>query len=129
MLQSDESDTYSRQEKGHSWWETGLCLVNDDLFVMGDFAFAWQELKAMGIVASMRQEGDKPAIDITLRYYISPARLTTKALLDASRAHWSIESPLHWRLDVGMRKDERLILSMSGAHRRVKTWLQYGIWP
>ncbi|OIN05327.1 ISAs1 family transposase [Oceanisphaera psychrotolerans] len=105
MLQSDEGDTYSTQEKGHGRQETRLCLVNDDLSVLGDLAFEWPELKTMGIVAAIRQEGDKPATDITLRYYISSAALTSKQLLEASRAHWSIESQLHWRLDVGMRED------------------------
>ncbi|MBO1519727.1 ISAs1 family transposase [Oceanisphaera sp. DM8] len=51
-------------------------------------------------------EKGQPATGITLRYYISSAQLTSKELLEASRAHWSIESQLHWRLDVGMREDE-----------------------
>lgn len=59
----------------------------------------------MGIVATIRQEKGQPATGITLRYYISSAKLTSKQLLDASRAHWSIESQLHWRLDVGMSED------------------------
>jgi predicted transposase YbfD/YdcC len=32
--------------------------------------------------------------------------VNAQTLLEASRAHWSIESQLHWRLDVGMREDE-----------------------
>lgn len=102
MLQSDEGDTYSTQEQGHGRKETRLCLVNDDLSVLGDIAFEWPELKTMGIVATIRQEKGQPATGITLRYYISSAKLTSKQLLEASRAHWSIESQLHWRLDVGM---------------------------
>ena len=46
------------------------------------------------------------AESIVLRYYISSAKLTAKELLEATRAHWSIENQLHWRLDVGMREDE-----------------------
>lgn len=105
MLQSDEGDTYSTKEQGHGRIETRLCLVNDDLSVLGDIAFEWPELKTMVIVATIRQEKGQPATGITLRYYISSAKLTSKQLLDASRAHWSIESQLHWRLDVGMSED------------------------
>lgn len=106
MLQREDGDTYSTKEQGHGRVETRLCLVNDDLSVLGDIAFEWPELKTMGIVATIRQEKGQPATDITLRYYISSAQLTSKELLEASRAHWSIESQLHWRLDVGMREDE-----------------------
>lgn len=60
----------------------------------------------MGIVAAIRQEKGQPATDISIRYYISSAKLTPKQLLEASRAHWSIESQLHWRLGVGMCEDE-----------------------
>lgn len=35
----------------------------------------------MGIVASIHQEDDKPATDITLCYYISSAKLNAKILL------------------------------------------------
>ncbi|MFD1007487.1 MULTISPECIES: ISAs1 family transposase [Oceanisphaera] len=105
MLQSDEGDTYSTKEQGHGRVETRLCLVNDDLSVLGDLEFEWPELKTMGIVAAIRQEKGQPATDISIRYYISSAKLTSKQLLEASRAHWSIESQLHWRLDVGMSED------------------------
>ena len=43
---------------------------------------------------------------LELRYYISSRKLDAKELLEASRAHWSIEASLHYRLDVGMREDE-----------------------
>lgn len=87
MLQSDEGDTYSTKEQGHGRIETRLCLVNDDLSVLGDIAFEWPELKTMGIVATIRQEKGQPATGIALRYYISSAKLTSKQLLDASRAN------------------------------------------
>ena len=41
-----------------------------------------------------------------LRYYISSAELSAKALLESTQVHWSIESQLHWRLDVAFREDE-----------------------
>ncbi|MBO1520646.1 ISAs1 family transposase [Oceanisphaera sp. DM8] len=82
MLQREDGDTYSTKEQGHGRVETRLCLVNDDLSVLGDITFEWPELKTMGIVATIRQEKGQPATAITLRYYISSARLTSKELLE-----------------------------------------------
>lgn len=45
-------------------------------------------------------------LDMKVRYYISSAQLSPKEMLEATRPHWSIESQLHWRLDVEMREDE-----------------------
>ncbi|MBO1519746.1 ISAs1 family transposase [Oceanisphaera sp. DM8] len=39
MLQRGDGDTYSAKEQRHSRVETRLCLVNDDLSVLGDIAF------------------------------------------------------------------------------------------
>ncbi len=43
---------------------------------------------------------------MSVRYYISSAKLTAKQFVQAIRAHWQIEVQLHWKLDVGMREDE-----------------------
>lgn len=75
---------------------------------MGDLTFEWLNLTTIGIVATIREEGGKPfnAEQLVLRFYISSRKLTAKELLESSREHWSIEAPLHYRLDVGMREDE-----------------------
>lgn len=77
---------------------------------MGDLAFEWPNLTTIGIVATIRQEGDAPfdGDKLELRYYIA-RKLDAKELLEASRGHWSIEASLHYRLDVGMREDESRI--------------------
>ncbi|PME66293.1 hypothetical protein BCT40_24060 [Vibrio lentus] len=54
----------------------------------------------------IRQEGDKPAETIQIKHYISSAKLTAKALLESTRAHWSIENQMHWRLDVGFKAEK-----------------------
>lgn len=112
MWSGELYDSYSTQEKGHGREETRFCIVSHDLTPLGDLAYEWPELKTIGIVGVNRQEGNTPAHaeSIVLRYYISSAALTAKELLDSSRAHWSIENQLHWRLDVGMREDECQII-------------------
>lgn len=43
---------------------------------------------------------------MSVRYYISSAKLTAKEFAEVIRAHWQIEVQLHWKLDVAMREDE-----------------------
>ncbi|OOE33498.1 ISAs1 family transposase [Salinivibrio kushneri] len=109
MLQHFDGDSYSSQEKSHGRLETRCALINTDLSVLGDLAYDWPELKRMGIMVSVRQEGKHAEeSDISVRYYISSKALTAKELHDATRSHWLIES-MHWKLDVGLKEDTCLI--------------------
>ncbi|OYD21180.1 ISAs1 family transposase, partial [Oceanimonas baumannii] len=85
--------------------------VMDDLSILGDQEYEWPALKTLGIVGTIREERGQPAkeLDITVHYYISSAQLSPKEMLEATRSHWSIESQLHWRLDVAMREGDRRI--------------------
>ncbi len=71
-------DYYNKEEKGHGRSEQRLHLVSDDI-------------------------RDKT---MSVRYYISSAKLTAKEFAKAIRAHWQIEVQLHWKLDVAMKEDE-----------------------
>lgn len=117
MWNGNDFDSYSTQEKGHGRLDTRLCIVSHDLSPLGDLAFEWPQLKTIGIVAAIRQENGQlvNAEDFEVRYYISSAELNAKKLLESTRAHWSIENQLHWRLDVGMREDECQIIRGAGA--------------
>ena len=97
LLEEPNADTYSTQEKGHGRTETRLSFVTQDTSVIGNVAFEWPELTTIGIVGSIRQVGDVvPHMEeLTLKYYISSAKLNAKELLEATRAHWSIEVQLH----------------------------------
>lgn len=106
MINDYDGDKYCIQEQGHGRTETRLAMVSHDTGLLGDIAFDWPKLKTIGMVASIRQEGDKPAESLSIRYYISSAELDSKELLEKSRAHWSIEVQMHWRLDVGMNEDK-----------------------
>ncbi|WP_372198718.1 ISAs1 family transposase [Vibrio sp. 10N.286.52.E2] len=106
VLNSFEGDKYVTQEKGHGRTETRLSMVVHNTDFLGYIAFDWAELSTIGMVVSIRQEGDKPAETMQIKHYISSAKLTAKALLESTRAHWSIENQMHWRLDVGFKEDE-----------------------
>ena len=105
MLNQYKGDKYSLQEKGHGRTETRMALVSHDVSLLGDVALDWPEIKTLGVVVSIRQEGNKPAETMAIRYYISSAELSSQKLLEKSRSHWSIEVQMHWRLDVGMNED------------------------
>ncbi len=48
---------------------------------------------------------DAGGISVSTRYYLSSSRLTPEAFARAVRAHWAIENPLHWVLDVTFDED------------------------
>ncbi|OOE55123.1 hypothetical protein BZG13_15065 [Salinivibrio sp. ML323] len=63
-------------------------LINTDLSVLGDLAYDWPELRTMGLLVSVRQEGKyAEESDFSVRYYISSKALTAKELHDATRSH------------------------------------------
>ena len=71
---------------------------------IGDLVFEWPGLKTLGYVVSFRTEKDMQTT-VAVKFYISSAKLDTKSLLEASRAHWSVENNLHWQLDISMNED------------------------
>ncbi|OOF08082.1 hypothetical protein BZG79_12570 [Salinivibrio sp. MA427] len=72
MLQNFDGDSYASQEKSYGRLETRCALINTDLSVLGDLAYDWPELKTMGIMVSVRQEGKHAdESDISVLYYIS----------------------------------------------------------
>ncbi len=102
-LESNKTETYSTSEKGHGRKEIRHCMVADSS-EMGDLAFEWTGLKTLGYVVSFRAEKEKKTT-VAIKFYISSAELDAKALLNASREHWSVENNLHWQLDVSMNED------------------------
>jgi predicted transposase YbfD/YdcC len=101
-----EGDYFNTEETGHGRNETRLHAVSDitDRFV--DFGFEWASLKTLCTVVSFRQNMNEKTPTMSVRYYISSAKLSAEQFAKAIREHWHIESKLHWRLDVAMREDD-----------------------
>ena len=100
-------DYYNTEEKGHGRSEQRLHLVSDVIGDFVDLSFEWPGLKTLGVAISFRQQSDDIRDKtMSVRYYISSAKLTAKEFAKAIRAHWQIEVQLHWKLDVAMREDE-----------------------
>ncbi len=100
-------DTFRIEEKSHGRMETRLHIVSDTFDEFVNFSFDWKGMKTLGIIFSARME-DKVfnADDISVRYYISSAKLTAEEFSHAAREHWAIENKLHWKMDVAMREDD-----------------------
>ncbi|MEZ8474714.1 hypothetical protein AB6C60_12540 [Vibrio cyclitrophicus] len=63
-----------------------MSVVVHNTDFLGDIALDWAGLSTIGMVVSIRQEGDKPTETMQIKHYISSAKLTAKALLE-SREH------------------------------------------
>ncbi len=61
MLNSFEGDKCVTQEKGHGRTEKRLSMVVHNTDFLGDIALDWAGISTIGMVVSIRQEGDKPA--------------------------------------------------------------------
>ena len=103
-----EGDSYSIQEKSHGRLETRHHIVSDLPDSFFDFTYEWASLKKLGLVVSLRQEGDQIPENATVRYYISSKDLSARELADAARQHWYIETKLHWCLHTTDMASENL---------------------
>jgi predicted transposase YbfD/YdcC len=65
----------------------------------------WQDLKAITIVFSERQEQGKEKTE-EMRYYIGSREAKAKVYTQSIRSHWGIENGLHWVLDVCFNEDQ-----------------------
>jgi predicted transposase YbfD/YdcC len=65
----------------------------------------WQDLKAITVVFSERQELGKEKTE-EVRYYIGSRMAKAKAYANSIRSHWGIENGLHWVLDVSFDEDQ-----------------------
>jgi predicted transposase YbfD/YdcC len=65
----------------------------------------WQDLKAITIVFSERQEQGKEKTE-EMRYYIGSRAAKAKVYTNSIRSHWGIENGLHWVLDVCFKEDQ-----------------------
>jgi predicted transposase YbfD/YdcC len=113
-------NTYGTQEQSHRRSETRLHKVSHDIDALGDIALEWPGIMTLGYVVSFRKIGNESSTQPFIRYYISPAKLSTEELAHAAREHWSIEVKLHWKLDVALREDACSIRRGDGAENLSK---------
>jgi predicted transposase YbfD/YdcC len=90
-------------EKDHGRLETRRYWQSTDIGWMQDKKL-WKKLASFGMVESVRTVKGKSSIE--RRYYLTSLPLDVDAFANAVRAHWGVENPLHWCLDVIFHEDQ-----------------------
>lgn len=80
----------------------------------------WSGLKTIGVAIRESEGVSESSSDV--RYFISSLPLGVKAFARYVRGHWSIETTLHWCLDVTFREDESRVRDRTLANNLA--WLK-----
>lgn len=94
---------HEEKYKGHGRVETHQVYTLLDPEGIRDRAL-WQDLKAITLIYSERQEAGKETT-YECRYYIGSKAAKAAAYAGYVRGHWGIENGLHWVLDVCFDED------------------------
>jgi predicted transposase YbfD/YdcC len=92
--------------KNHGRIETRHCWVITDPECLAYLQTRQQWAQLSAVVKVTAQRETAAGTSVQSRYYISSLAGQAKTLLEATRRHWSIETNLHWSLDVTFREDQ-----------------------
>jgi len=95
----------STLDAGHGRIEERTCRATDDIAWLRKRHPDWNSLRSIAAVTCVRTNKKTGQATSETRFYITSLPPEPKRLLDASRAHWSVENNLHWTLDVTFRED------------------------
>ena len=95
-------DRYEEADKGHGRIEVRKCIVSSQIDWLKQKS-DWAGIKTIAMIEESQQVGDK--ISVERRFFISSLPADAKKIAGAVRAHWLIESALHWTLDVVFNED------------------------
>lgn len=97
-----KSESFQTLEKNHGRIETRNCSLLKDLKKMKGTE-RWSELKSI-VKIETKQEINGNLSEET-RYYISSLDISAEKMNACVRAHWCVETKLHWVLDVSFKED------------------------
>lgn len=103
----DVSHTFHETvNKGHGRLEIRRCWAIHDPQAFEGLAYydGWAGLGSIAMVQRERRLADR--IQSETVYYLSSLPADASRLLEASRAHWSVENSFHWTLDVLFGEDD-----------------------
>jgi len=91
-------------DKDHGRYEIRRHWQSEDLKWFADRDL-WEGLRSVGMVESVRQQGEqKPTVE--RRYYLSSLPVNIDKFARAVREHWGVENKVHWVLDVQFGEDQ-----------------------
>ena len=91
--------------KGHGRLEIRQCYALTDPVAFQALAFydGWAGLRSIAVVYRERRLPDRTQKETA--YFLSSLPADAERILDATRAHWSVETTFHWTLDVTFAED------------------------
>src|SRR5215212_1810526 len=75
----------------------------------------WPDLSAVLAVETIRSVNGPGPVEAEIRYFLTSCRDAPAVLVRAIRRHWSVESALHWVLDVTFREDDSRVRDRTAA--------------
>lgn len=110
----EEADCKSSSscEKGHGRIEEREIAVTNELDWL-ECRASWKDLKSLIEITSRRTIKGKTTEE--RRFYISSLELTPERAGEIVRSHWTIETRLHWNMDVNFCEDANLAISGNTA--------------
>jgi predicted transposase YbfD/YdcC len=104
FVETEEKD-HGRHEIRRYWLSTDIGWFQDKKL--------WKDLASFGMVESVRRVKGKCSVE--RRYYLTSLPLDINTFASAVRAHWGVENPLHWCLDVIFNEDQSRARSKNAA--------------
>ena len=105
--------------KGHGRIERRECWAISDPSCLGYLSTGGDWPRLCSVVKVVGRRDTDTGITGQPRYYISSLDVSAERLLEAVRAHWSIENSLHWSLDVTFREDQSRVRKDHGPQNMV----------
>jgi predicted transposase YbfD/YdcC len=102
--QAIDGSYYIYKEKSHSSIITYKTTVTDDISWFAD-KNKWVGLNIIGMIQKTTVSIKSGERTEETRFYIGSTQRNAQLLYEATRAHWNIETSLHWHLDVTFRED------------------------
>lgn len=100
-------DRHSDVNKGHGRLEERRVEVCRDLSWLEDHVPKWSQLKYFVRVTRKRTQILNQKTSVEVAYYIgSDPEIKVVAIAESIRGHWSVETSLHWVLDVAFKEDD-----------------------
>jgi predicted transposase YbfD/YdcC len=91
--------------KGHGRLEIRRCWAIHDPLALESLGYyeGWAGLRTVVMVERQRQIADRTQTETV--YYISSLPADARRILNATRAHWTVENTFHWTMDVIFGED------------------------